>query len=52
MVTDTHDVFKLWGTSLGKLYPIRQGLMSGSGNVCLDQAVGERQYCKGASKGG
>ena len=52
MVTDTRDVFKLWDTSLRKLYAIRQGLMSGSGNVCLDQAVGERQYWNRRRPGG
>lgn len=52
MVADTRDVFKLWDTSLRRLYAIRQGLMSGSGNVGLRQAVWERQYWKGADKAG
>ena len=52
MVADTRDVFKLWDISLRKLYAIRQGLMSGSGDVGLRQAVWERQYWKGADKAG
>ena len=52
MVTDTRDVFKLWDTSLRKLYAIRRGLMSGSGNVCLDQAVERGSTGIGADQAG
>lgn len=52
MVADTRDVFKLWEVSLRKLHAVRQGLMTGLGNVDLRQTIWERQYWKGADKEG
>lgn len=52
MVADTRDVFKLWEVALRKLHAIRQGLMTGLGNVDLRQTVWERQYWKGADEEG
>lgn len=52
MVADTRDVFKLWEVSLRKLHAIRQGLMTGLGNVDLRQTLWERQYWKGADEEG
>ncbi|KAF8153385.1 1-phosphatidylinositol-4,5-bisphosphate phosphodiesterase 1 [Crassisporium funariophilum] len=52
IVADTRDVFHLWDTSLRKLYAIRQGLMTGLGNVDLRQSVWEKQYWKGADEEG
>jgi len=46
MVADTAEVFKMWDSSLKKLVAIRQGLMSGLGNVSLRQTVWECQYWK------
>ncbi|KAF9444538.1 1-phosphatidylinositol-4,5-bisphosphate phosphodiesterase 1 [Macrolepiota fuliginosa MF-IS2] len=52
MVADTRDVFKLWEVSLRKLHAIRQGLMTGLGNVDLRQTIWERQYWRGADEEG
>ncbi|KIY53891.1 PLC-like phosphodiesterase [Fistulina hepatica ATCC 64428] len=52
LVADTPDVFKLWDSTLRKLYEIRQGLMSGLGNVETRQAVWERQYWKDSDEQG
>jgi phosphatidylinositol phospholipase C delta len=51
-VAETKDIFQLWSTALQKLYTIRQGLMSGLGNVEMRQSVWERQYWKGADEEG
>jgi len=52
IVADTRDIFQLWSTALQKLYAIRQGLMTGLGNVEMRQNVWERQYWKGADEEG
>lgn len=52
IVADTLDVFRLWETSLRKIYAIRQGLMTGRGSAELRQTVWERQYWKDADEGG
>jgi len=46
MLADTPDTFISWDTSLRKLFTIRQGLMSGVGNMDLRETVWERQYWK------
>ena len=48
MLADTPDSFDAWDASLRKLFTIRQGLMSGVGNMELRETVWERQYWKGA----
>lgn len=48
MVAGTRDIFRLWDTTLRKLFAIRQGLMGGLGNLEMRQTVWERQYWKGA----
>ena len=48
MLADTPDIFNAWDASLRKLFTIRQGLMSGVGNMGLRETVWERQYWKGA----
>lgn len=48
MVADTRDVLHLWEVSIRKLYAIRQGLLTGLGNLDLRQTIWERQYWKGA----
>ncbi|KIM36249.1 hypothetical protein M413DRAFT_449303 [Hebeloma cylindrosporum] len=52
IVADTRDVLQFWSTALHKLYTIRQGLMTGLGNVEMRQSVWERQYWKGADEEG
>ena len=52
LVAETHDLFQKWSAALKKLYAIRQGLMTGLGNVESRQLVWERQYWKGADEGG
>ncbi|KXN88962.1 1-phosphatidylinositol 4,5-bisphosphate phosphodiesterase 1 [Leucoagaricus sp. SymC.cos] len=52
MIADTHDVLKLWEVSLRKLHAIRQGLMTGLGNLDLRQTIWERQYWRGADQQG
>lgn len=52
MLAETHEVFQMWDASLRKLLAIRQGLMSGLGNVEMRQTVWERQYWKGADQEG
>ena len=52
IVADTRDVFQLWSTALQKLHSIRQGLMTGLGNIETRQNVWERQYWKGADEEG
>ncbi|KAF8965764.1 PLC-like phosphodiesterase [Flammula alnicola] len=52
IVAETRDVFQQWSLALQKLYAIRQGLMTGLGNVEMRQSVWERQYWKGADEEG
>ncbi|KAF9458895.1 1-phosphatidylinositol-4,5-bisphosphate phosphodiesterase 1 [Collybia nuda] len=52
MLAPTRDVFLMWDQALHKLFAIRQGLMTGLGNLDMRQAVWERQYWKGADKEG
>lgn len=52
MLADTRDTFHMWDVTLHKLYAIRQGLMTGLGNVEMRQTVWERQYWKGADDEG
>lgn len=52
LIAETRDVFQQWSTALQKLYAIRQGLMTGLGNLETRQSVWERQYWKGADEGG
>ncbi|GLB39507.1 putative phosphoinositide phospholipase C [Lyophyllum shimeji] len=48
ILADTRDVFEMWDSAVRKLVAIRQGLMTGLGNIELREAVWERQYWKGA----
>ncbi|KAF9531258.1 1-phosphatidylinositol-4,5-bisphosphate phosphodiesterase 1 [Crepidotus variabilis] len=48
---DTH-MFQAWSDAINKLITIRQGLMSGLGNVEMRQNIWERQYWKGADEEG
>ncbi|KAF8064845.1 1-phosphatidylinositol-4,5-bisphosphate phosphodiesterase 1 [Lyophyllum atratum] len=52
ILADTHEVFAMWDASVRKLLAIRQGLMTGLGNVQVRDAVWERQYWKGADMEG
>lgn len=48
IVAETRDVFQMWSVGLQKLWAIRQGLMTGLGDVDVRQTLWERQYWKGA----
>ncbi|KAJ6581272.1 PLC-like phosphodiesterase [Mycena capillaripes] len=52
ILAPTRDVFLLWESSIRKLYSIRLGLMHNLDNNKLRETVWERQYWKGADKGG
>ncbi|KJA21323.1 hypothetical protein HYPSUDRAFT_67845 [Hypholoma sublateritium FD-334 SS-4] len=52
LVAETQELFQKWSSALQKLYAIRQGLMTGLGNVESRQLVWERQYWKGADEEG
>lgn len=52
MVAGTRNIFDLWDAALRKLFAVRQGLMSGLGNVEVRQNIWERQYWKGADEEG
>ena len=49
---ETREVFQLWSIALQKLHAVRQGLMSGLGNVEVRRTLWERQYWKGADEEG
>ena len=53
MVALTDDGFRMWDTTLRKLFSLRQELMSGLGdaNPEVRQRVWEKFYWKGADKG-
>ncbi|KAF8877451.1 PLC-like phosphodiesterase [Gymnopilus junonius] len=52
IVADSKENFDVWLGALQKLYAIRQGLMTGFGNMDLKmkETVWERQYWKGADE--
>ncbi|KAK0205064.1 1-phosphatidylinositol-4,5-bisphosphate phosphodiesterase 1 [Desarmillaria ectypa] len=52
IVADTTEIFNDWLTTLKKLHTIRQGLMSGLGNIDVRDTVWEKQYWKGADRQG
>ena len=52
VVADTPEMHDIWLTCLNRLHAIRQGLMTGLGNIEVRDAVWEKQYWKGADKGG
>lgn len=52
MVAFTSDVFRMWNTTLRKLYSLRQDLMTGLGNMERRQMVWEKQYWKDADQSG
>lgn len=49
ILADSTEIFKLWDSSLRKLFAIRQGLTFGMGDMKLRQTMWERQYWKGAN---
>ncbi|KAF8625857.1 hypothetical protein AX17_006753 [Amanita inopinata Kibby_2008] len=48
LIAPSVQVFRMWDTTLRKLYAIRQELMSGLGNYEMRQAIWEKQYWKGS----
>lgn len=52
MLATTQDLFKMWDSCLRRLYAIRQGLMSGLGNLEMRQTIWEMQYWKAADRSG
>ncbi|PFH48424.1 hypothetical protein AMATHDRAFT_65546 [Amanita thiersii Skay4041] len=48
LIAPSVEVFRMWDTTLRKLYDIRQQLMSGLGNLEMRQAMWEKQYWKGS----
>ncbi|KAJ6625016.1 PLC-like phosphodiesterase [Mycena sp. CBHHK59/15] len=52
ILAPTRDVFLLWESTVRKLYAIRLGLMRGFDKMEMRQTIWERQYWKGADKGG
>ncbi|KAF5373484.1 hypothetical protein D9615_009422 [Tricholomella constricta] len=48
ILADSADVLALWDAAVRKLVAVRQGLMTGLGNVEMREAVWERQYWKRA----
>ncbi|KAK0236203.1 1-phosphatidylinositol-4,5-bisphosphate phosphodiesterase 1, partial [Armillaria nabsnona] len=52
IVADTTEIFNDWLRTLKKLHAIRQGLMTGLGNIDVRDTVWEKQYWKGADRQG
>ncbi|KAG7451424.1 PLC-like phosphodiesterase [Guyanagaster necrorhizus] len=52
IVSDTTEIFTDWLTTLKKLCVVRQGLMTGLGNIKVRDTVWEKQYWKGADRQG
>ncbi|KAJ7695157.1 PLC-like phosphodiesterase [Mycena rosella] len=52
ILAPTQDVFHLWESTIRKLYTIRVGLMRSLDNTEIRRTLWERQYWKGADKGG
>lgn len=48
LIAPSVDVFRVWDTTLRKVYAIRLELMSGLGNFEMRQALWEKQYWKGS----
>lgn len=48
LIAPSVDVFRIWDTSLRRLYAIRRELMTGLGNFEMRQALWEKQYWKGS----
>ncbi|KIY73921.1 PLC-like phosphodiesterase [Cylindrobasidium torrendii FP15055 ss-10] len=51
-IVDTQSQYDTWIATLNRLQAIRQGLMTGLGNIEVRDAVWEKQYWKGADKSG
>lgn len=52
LVAFTPDVFRLWNTTLRRLFAFRQGLLSGLGSMERKDDVWERQYWKDTDTSG
>ncbi|KAG6855764.1 hypothetical protein H0H87_011166 [Tephrocybe sp. NHM501043] len=52
MLADTRDAFIMWEAAIRKLVAVRQGLMTGLGNVDVRETIWTRQYWKGADGNG
>ncbi|KAG6827962.1 hypothetical protein H0H92_009820 [Tricholoma furcatifolium] len=50
LIAASRDDFRMWDTTLRRLYAIRQKLMSGLGNLEMRQAIWEKHYWKGADE--
>ena len=48
MIAASRDVFQMWDVTLRRVFAIRQQLMSGLGGAAMTEAVGEKQFWKGA----
>lgn len=48
LIAPSEDIFRMWDTTLRRLYAYRMQLMTGLGNIEERQRVWEKQYWKGA----
>lgn len=49
-IAPTPDVFRMWESTLRRLYDVRKALMSGLGNIEMREEVWARQYWSGADE--
>ncbi|KAL0945843.1 hypothetical protein HGRIS_012126 [Hohenbuehelia grisea] len=52
LIAPTVELFNLWDAAIRHLHTIRQGLMSGLGNMEVREAIWEKMYWKGADEEG